>query len=192
MCPLSRDYYKCSGPENGVPPRKAGLKTRLYTSGTSPPPEAHRSWTIPGTPLDGMSSLTNNRAVVRKSIAFTLSLAIQVAALSAPLVHAHPDDHATAHHDGNAVHTHWAGHQHQHPRSDGPAITSPDEDRAIFMSVFVAEPTAATRVVAIAQTRFVLLVPTELTAHSSVDVTHGHDPPALHSLPARAPPALLS
>ena len=42
--------------------------------------------------------------------ALALSLAIPVAALAAPLLHVHPDEHATAHHRGATVHSHWSGH----------------------------------------------------------------------------------
>jgi hypothetical protein len=130
--------------------------------------------------------------VVRKALAVALSLAIQVAALSAPFVHAHPDEHATAHHDGNTVHTHWGGHEHKGDHHDGPALSRPDEDRAVFMAAFVAVTAAATHVAAVAETPFVAPVPTELSAHRSVEVTHAHDPPAPRTLPSRAPPVSLS
>ena len=129
---------------------------------------------------------------MRRVLAISLSLAVQVAALSAPLVHAHPDEHGTAHHDGKAVHTHWGGHEHASDHRDGPAVSGRDEDRAIFMTLFVAVTTAATRLVAVVETPVVPPVPVELIAHRNVEVTHGHDPPALSSLPSRAPPALPS
>ena len=129
---------------------------------------------------------------MRKALAISLSLAMQVAALSAPLVHAHPDTHATAHHDGNAVHRHWSGHQHNTEHRDGPGFSGQDEDRAVFMKVFVAVTAPATRVAAVTEAPFVLAVPMELAAPCNVEVAHGHDPPSLHSLPSRAPPAPLS
>ena len=59
--------------------------------------------------LDEVAELTNNVTVARKALAIVLLLAVQGAALGAPLAHAHPDDHETDHHRGRAVHVHWAG-----------------------------------------------------------------------------------
>jgi hypothetical protein len=146
---------------------------------------------LPGC-LDDGGGLTNNGSVVRKALAVALSLAIQVAALSAPFVHAHPDQHATAHHDGSAIHSHWGGHGHKSDHPDGPGLSGPDEDRAVFMAAFVAVTAGAARTVAVVESPFVPPTPTELAAHRSVEIAHGHDPPALRSLPSRAPPAFLS
>jgi hypothetical protein len=131
--------------------------------------------------------------VVRKALAISLSLAIQVAALSAPLVHAHPDEHATAHHDGKTVHTHWGGHEHKSDHRDGPALTAQDDqNRAVSVTMLVAVTSVATRIVAVTEAPFLPPAPMELAAHRSVEVTHGHDPPTLPALQPRAPPALLS
>jgi hypothetical protein len=125
---------------------------------------------------------------VRKAIAFTLSLALQVTALSAPLVHAHPDHEATHHHEGRTVHTHWAGHSSS-PSPLGPSFQAIDDDRAVFLSVFVAEAASPVPAVALVPEPFGLPVPLERGAHPNVAVTHGHDPPSLGSLSPRAPPA---
>jgi hypothetical protein len=126
---------------------------------------------------------------VRRVVATALSLAIQAAALSAPLVHAHPDGRATAHHGGRTVHTHWAGHSHAHSRPDDPALETDDHDRATPFGAFIAVGTTPLPAIALAPSSFTLPVPAERAAHPNVDVAHGHDPPHLRSLPPRAPPA---
>jgi hypothetical protein len=138
--------------------------------------------------------LRHNEAVVRKLIALALSVAVQVAGLSAPLTHAHPDDHATEHHSAATVHTHWSGHAHGHShRPPGtPALDADDHDRAVFLNAFVAVAAAPLPAPATPSDVFDVIVPPEQPAHRAVDVAHGHDPPLLDSLPARAPPTLLS
>jgi hypothetical protein len=142
--------------------------------------------------LTPVRCVAKNGSVVRNAVAVALSLALQAAALSAPLVHAHPDDHATDHHGGRTVHTHWAGHGHSHRAPDTPFIDHADDDRAIFLNAFVAvaaEPVAAP---VVAPLIFELAVPAERAAHQVVDIAPGHDPPGAASLPSRAPPARLS
>ena len=139
-----------------------------------------------------MSSVTNNKDIVRRVLAVTLSVAIQAAGLSAPLVHAHPDDHATAHHAGREVHTHWAGHAQSHHSSDAPAIDSADRDRSVFLNAFVAVAVSAFPAPAVTPGIIEPPVPPVRGAHRTVDITHGHDPPCSLLLPSRAPPAYLS
>lgn len=137
-----------------------------------------------------MSRLTNNEGKVRKMLALALSVAVQAAALGAPFVHAHPDEHATGHHAGRAVHTHWAGHSHHSP--DGPVLGTADHDRAVFVNAFVAVAMSVFHVPMVAPDTIDLPVPAEREAHRAVDIAHGHDPPVFRSLPSRAPPAFLS
>jgi hypothetical protein len=139
-----------------------------------------------------MTTVANNEAIVRKVIAVTLALVVQGAALTAPLVHAHPDDHATAHHSGRSVHTHWGAHEHSPHSGDELAIAADDHDRAVFLNAFVAVAGTPLTPVAVAQQPFEFPVPSERPAHRSVQVVHSHDPPILGSLPSRAPPARLS
>jgi hypothetical protein len=122
-------------------------------------------------------------------IAVALSVAVQAAVLGAPLVHAHPDDHATTHHSGRAVHSHWGGHTHV-PRSSAAALSDDDHDRAIFLSAFVAVAASAVTVPHVAQAVFELLVPAERAAHRGVEVVRSHDPPVARSRSPRAPPTL--
>jgi hypothetical protein len=140
-----------------------------------------------------MMAVTNNEGIVRRMIAVALALALQAAGLSAPLVHAHPDDHATPHHAGRAVHTHWAGHSHAaHHPTDEPAFSAPDDDRALFLNTFLAVAVSQMAVPVVAPAAFQLHVPTERAALGGVEVVRSHGPPSARSLPSRAPPTFLS
>jgi hypothetical protein len=136
--------------------------------------------------------LTNNVTVARKALAIVLSLAVQGAAIGAPLAHAHPDDHATDHHRGRAVHVHWGGHAHAHHPTGVPALGADDHDRAVFVNTFVGVAASVLDARAVAHETFELPIPTETTTHRPVEVAHGHDPPWRSSLSSRAPPAFLS
>ena len=129
---------------------------------------------------------------MRKVLALALSLAVQAAALSAPLVHAHPDGHATEHHGAREIHTHWAGHSPSHDSSDGPAADAPDHDRAVFLNAFVAVAATSFPIPSVTISVFELPVPRERAPHRVVEIAHGHDPPCLRSLSSRAPPSFLS
>jgi hypothetical protein len=136
-----------------------------------------------------VAALTNNVIVVRKALALALSVAVQGAAVGAPLAHAHPDDHATDHHHGRAVHVHWAAHTHSPHPADVPVLDDDDHDRAVFVNTFVCVAASAMPAGAVPHQTFKLLIPAESTTHRPVEVTHGHDPPYCSSLPSRAPPA---
>jgi hypothetical protein len=129
---------------------------------------------------------------VRKVIAIALSLAVQAAALSAPLVHAHPDDQATEHHGAGEIHGHWAGHGHSHDPSQAPALDAADHDRAVFLNAFVAVAASPFPAQAVTLNAFELPAPRERAPHRVIDIANGHDPPCLLSLSSRAPPSVLS
>jgi hypothetical protein len=129
---------------------------------------------------------------VRKAAAVAVVFALQGAALSAPFVHAHPDDHATEHHAGRTVHTHWAAHAHPQRSSDEPMFAADDHDRAVFLKAFLAVASAVLSVPAVADDPVELAVPPERSAHRNVEVVHSHDPPVFNSLSPRAPPTFLS
>src|SRR5688572_5048114 len=112
-------------------------------------------------PLTTDGRVTNNENTVRKVIALTLALAVQAAALRAPLVHAHPDDHATEHHEAREVHTHWAGHGTSHESSDQPSLGAADHDRAVFLNAFVAVAASSFPAFGVTHTAFELPVPAE-------------------------------
>lgn len=117
-----------------------------------------------------------------------------MATVLALFVHSHPDDHDTAHHAGRAVHAHFQGHTHQGDaaHAPGPVIGDDDggSDRAIYIGAFLGEATASVPVLAVAPEVIRLSAPAERPAQSPLQVVHGHDPPPLTSLPARAPPRL--
>ncbi len=119
---------------------------------------------------------------------------VPMAAVLALYVHSHPDDHDTAHHAGRAVHAHVHGHTHQRgaAHAPGPVIGDPDGgfDRAIYIGAFLGEATTWLPVVAVARDVIRLSAPAERRAQSPLQVVHGHDPPPLTSLAARAPPRL--
>jgi hypothetical protein len=129
---------------------------------------------------------------VRNACVFALVLAVQAAAVTAPLVHAHVDDHATAHHGARAIHTHWEGHARSHHPSQTQTVESDDHDRPIFLNALVAVAAATLLTPAVAHGVFTLFVPVETAAHRGPDTVRSHDPPFVPSLASRAPPALLS
>jgi hypothetical protein len=137
-------------------------------------------------------TVANNVGTVRKVLAVTLSLAVQAAALSAPLAHAHPDDHTTAHHAGGVVHTHWSGHAGPSHRSDAPEIGTDDHDRAIFLNVFTAVATVKAVDPGVTPGVFELPAPAARAASRRIDVVRSHDPPSAPVRSPRAPPAFLS
>ena len=129
---------------------------------------------------------------MRKVIAVALALAVQATAVSAPLVHAHPDEHATPHHAGRAVHTHWAGHGQSHHSSNAPAVGTADHDRAVFLNAFVAVAVSPVPAPGVTPAILDLPVPAERPAHRIFDTARSHDPPFFRSLSSRAPPVFLS
>jgi hypothetical protein len=139
-----------------------------------------------------MTPVANNkRTSVQKVIAVALSVLVQGAALTAPLVHAHPDDHATAHHAGRTVHTHWGGHGHTHPlqHSNAPALDNPDDDRPLFLNALVAVTVVIPATPVAIQASSDLPVPRERARHRNFEVVRSHDPPSATALSPRAPPA---
>jgi hypothetical protein len=129
---------------------------------------------------------------VRSIIAVALALAFEAAALGAPLVHAHPDDHATGHHHGRVVHTHWSGHAQSARHPDTPTVETEDHDRPVFVNAFVAVSPSPPSAAGLTPEIFELPVLPEQAAHRRVDDVRSHDPPCFRSLSSRAPPACLS
>ena len=122
-----------------------------------------------------------------------LSVALQAAALTAPLVHQHPDDDATDHHRGRTVHSHWTGHQHDEGLTvRGPALTEADPDRAVFLNSFVAVREVRAPAPALSFETVELSAPAERRPYRAIEVVRSHDPPIGTSLPSRAPPSHLS
>lgn len=130
--------------------------------------------------------------VVRSILSVVLLVAFEASALTMPFVHAHPDEHATEHHAAHAVHSHFATHAVSRTHSTRPVIGDDDDDRPVYLQLFVAVGAQPLPVGGTALTVFDLPMPAETPALSSVPVVHGHDPPLSHSLAPRAPPAFLS
>lgn len=135
--------------------------------------------------------------VVRSIFSVLLLVAFEASALTMPFVHAHPDEHATEHHAAHAVHSHFATHAVSHTHSVRPVIgddpvLSDDDDRPVYLQLFVAVRAQPVPVGGSALTVFDLPMPAETPALSSVPVVHGHDPPISRSISPRAPPAFLS
>jgi len=131
--------------------------------------------------------------VTRSIIAAVLCVAFEASALTMPFIHAHVDDHATAHHAAHAVHSHFATHATHHVHSTGPVIDDDDDDdQAVYLQLFVAVSAQPAPVGGTALTVFELPKPAERPVYSSVVVVHGHDPPLSRSLAPRAPPLFLS
>lgn len=126
--------------------------------------------------------------VVRQAIAVVLSLGLVAASVGGPLVHAHPDDHVTDHHDGQQVHAHWSGHAPSHHAADRPALEAEDHDRAVSVNTFIAVPAASFSIPGLTHSAFELPVPIERPAHRRIDVVRSHDPPASRLRSPRAPP----
>jgi hypothetical protein len=152
----------------------------------------HRRYVRLGCLLTRSASVTNNDHTVRKTVALALSVAIQVAAISAPLLHAHSDEHDTDHHRGRSIHSHWSAHPLVHHESDRSVITETDDDQEIALNTFVAESACSLHVPADVDAIVSVPVPVERPAHRAAETVRGHDPPLLKSRPSRAPPAFLS
>jgi hypothetical protein len=135
--------------------------------------------------------VTKNESGV-KFLAVALSLAIEAAAVTAPLRHAHTDAHPTDHHPGRTVHMHWAGHGQDHHGSGSPAIAETDHDRPVFLRVLVAVARTGLPAAGLTLDVFALPIPVEQRTYRAVEVVHSHGPPLCRTRSPRAPPAFLS
>ena len=133
--------------------------------------------------------------LLRKFVALGSAVTVQFAVFVAPFMHVHLDDHVTAHHAGQAMHAHLSEHAEHavaHHDHDGLEFEAPDNDRAIYPTVFVAIGAVAFEAPAIVAETFQILVPAERPARRPLEVAHGHDPPIIANLSSRAPPSPLS
>ena len=127
---------------------------------------------------------------VRRILATVLALAVPAGTLWAPFLHAHPDDDQHA-----APHAHLGGHEHHpatHEGPDGPAVHEQEEERAVYLDALAAVDARPVAIVGTLTPVFEPAAPPEQPAHTSVEVTHGHDPPLADPLASRPPPARLS
>ena len=142
--------------------------------------------------LDCPVGLTNNDCVIRTLTAVGLSVTIPLAALSAPLVHAHLDELDTDHHRAHEIHAHVTGHASFPVPHDGAALDDHEAERAVSLQLFVAVAQASFDVPAAVVPVWQLSAPAEAAAHHPLRIVHGHDPPFIGSLGSRAPPAFPS
>lgn len=141
--------------------------------------------------MTGGPSVTKNEAVIRKLAAAVLCIALQAMTFDLPLIHAHLDDHDTAHHASRTVHAHLAAH-HGEPVSNRPVWSADDHDRAVSISVMAMNASPAPVVAAVMPSIALPASPSISWHPLALEHTHGHDPPWLASLASRAPPPLLS
>jgi len=132
-----------------------------------------------------------NHGVIRRVLTIGLAVAVQAGAVYAPFLHAHVDEDAD-HHQATSVHAHFSGHVPSHATHDGATVDDRDHDRAIYLQGFVAVQPVPFEIPAAAPALFDLTSPPERPAHTTVEVTHGHDPPLVSALDSRPPPFFLS
>ena len=143
--------------------------------------------------------------VRRRFLAVSLSVAVPVGALCAPLVHAHPDDHHVGHHDTSRVHAHLGAHEfddhdRNHYAIDHHAVrpgasevaADTDPEQVTRVQFFVADQPDEPIPVGLQPLGFTLPVPLESVMRRPPAVSHGHDPPVVSLSTPRAPPAILS
>jgi hypothetical protein len=126
-------------------------------------------------------------------VALGLVITVQVAAITAPFLHAHVDDHPNDHHHrAHEVHAHLAPHAPGHLPSTTTHVDGDEAERPLFLQVFLAVAAHAFDTPYVLSVSFEPPLPAERAARRPVHVVHGHDPPALTSISPRAPPPFLS
>ena len=144
--------------------------------------------------LDSALRRLKNADVLRGVIAAGLCVAIQVAALCAPLVHAHLDDHDGDHHAAALVHAHVGGHHSRHHESAAtPVVVSEDDpEDATRLQIFVAVQAAAFTDPVLPPARFTFPQTLESNVARPPEVVRSHGPPESRPRASRAPPSFLS
>ena len=133
----------------------------------------------------------------RPLVAVSSAVALHLAALGAPLVHAHLDDHDHDHHGAVRVHAHLGGHAapHHHARDhdDHPAFDEDESaERATGLQLFVAVEPSLLSSPSLPAARYALPAPLQSVMRRPPAVAHSHDPPGVRLSVPRAPPSLLS
>lgn len=129
--------------------------------------------------------------MIRRLLALGLALAVPAGAVCAPFLHAHVDADHDDHHS-TSVHAHFSSHAPAHVRHEGVSVEDADRDHAIYLQVFVAVEASVFQSPALPRAVFVPVPLIEHTPRTFILVTHGHDPPLVHALDSRPPPAFLS
>jgi hypothetical protein len=135
--------------------------------------------------------LGQNNHVIRRMLALGLALAVQGGAVCASFLHAHVDADHDDHHS-TSVHAHLSSHAPAHVQHEGVSVEESDRDDAIYLQVFVAVEASVFQSPALPRAVFAAVPVIEHTPRTFVLVTHGHDPPLVHALDSRPPPAFLS
>src|SRR5512134_655378 len=117
--------------------------------------------------------------ILHRPIAWLLAVAMPMGAFCVPFLHAHvgEEDHRHA-----AIHTHFSGHERNHHDHGGISLQDPEHDRAIYLQAYIAVKTSIFDIPVAPPPAFDFGTPPERTAHPTVEVTHGHDPPLLPAL----------
>jgi len=128
---------------------------------------------------------------MRRFVAAGLSMALQLGAFQAPLMHAHLDDHEDDHHHARAVHAHFGGHSHPGPaeagQHDGPVVAAPEE-QTTRLQTFVAVKATAPISPALPPAVFTPIAPIESAMRRPPELVRSHSPPDVACLAPRAPP----
>lgn len=119
-------------------------------------------------------------------------VALQLAALGAPLLHAHFDDDHDGHHAAARVHAHLGGHAtHRASHGDTPALDESERaERAAGLQLFVAVEPVPLLIPVLPPSRYALPAPLESMMRRPPAVAHSHDPPGVRPAASRAPPAV--
>jgi hypothetical protein len=132
--------------------------------------------------------------VLRATVAVSLAVALQLAALGAPLLHAHRHDGHHGRH-GAYVHAHVGGHTRADPgahHDDPLALDDVDRDRATWLQLFVAVKSVPFSIPALPHPRYAVPAPLESIMRKPPAVVHSHDPPGGRPAALRGPPAIPS
>ena len=126
----------------------------------------------------------------RRLLAISLTIALQAGALTAPLVHAHLDDHHDDHHAAGPVHAHLDGHALEHQALSGmPAIHAEESPwSVVHIPLFVAEHADVWLEPALPQAPFLFVDAGESLMRQPPDVVRSHGPPSVRPSSSRAPP----
>jgi len=132
--------------------------------------------------------------VGRRLLAIGLAVALQVGALTAPLVHAHVGHYEDGHVGATRIHSHAGGHAHRHEAPSNAAAVNGDEDddRVMSVPVFVAASARAYLQPALPQARFSIADVGESLVRRQLDVVRSHGPPDRRPSAPRAPPVFPS
>ena len=136
-----------------------------------------------------------NVRVLRATVAVFLAAALQLAALGAPLLHAHQHGGHHGRHADAYIHAHVGGHAHADPGAhydSPPAAEDAPRERVTWLQLFVAVEASAFAIPALPPTRYALPPLLESIDRRQPAVGHSHDPPGVQLTALRGPPVFPS